>query len=154
MSDWKRSTHEVSLGQLPPNMEAEIQQHIEQYNLGDIMSTALMCIQTDSHKTNKELFGTAESTRMGAIISPRWLVWVISGTKTATTALSALLSDVVIQDYATTQFAKMVPDSGIEVSGKFTGASESVSAFIGLEENAAGKKFKQTVFGAVQNAKK
>jgi hypothetical protein len=48
----------------------------------------------------------------------------------------------------------MVPDSGIEVSGKFTDAAENASAFLGLEDNVAGKKFKDTMISAIQDAKK
>jgi hypothetical protein len=48
----------------------------------------------------------------------------------------------------------MIPDSGIEVSGRFTDAAEHASAFLGLEDNVAGKKFKETVIEAVQNLKK
>lgn len=155
MSDWKRTTREVSFEQLPADMKAEIQKHIELYNLGDILSDAKMWIQTDSEKPKMGLFGSAESVRQCAAVTPRWLVWVVSGTKTPEPAsLSALLTDIVIQDYADTQFAKMVPDSGIQVNGKFTDVSESASAFIGLEENASGKKFKETVIAAVQEAKK
>lgn len=155
MSDWKRTTREVTFEQLPADIKAEIQKHIELYNLGDILSDAKMWIQTDSEKPKMGLFGSAESVRQCAVVTPRWLVWVVSGTKTPEPAsLSALLTDIVIQDYADTQFAKMVPDSGIQVNGKFTDVSESASAFIGLEENASGKKFKETVIAAVQEAKK
>ena len=155
MSDWKRSTREVSVEQLPADVKAEIQRHIELYNLGDVLSDALMCIQTNSEKPKKGLFGSAESVRQCAVVTPRWLIWAVSGTKTPQPAvLSALLTDLVVQDYAETQFAKMVPDSGIQVNGKFTDVSENASAFIGLEENAAGKKFKETVIAAIQNMKK
>jgi hypothetical protein len=65
-----------------------------------------------------------------------------------------LLRDVVIQDYADTPSVKMIPDSGIQVNGKFTNASENASAFIGLEGNEAGNKFKELVIRAVQDAKK
>ena len=154
MSDWKRSTREMPFENLPSEMKVEIQKHIESYNLGDIFSDTLMCIQTDSEKVKKGLFGAAEIVRMAAVLTPRWLVWMTNGTKTSTVVLSALLTDVVIQDYADTQFAKLVPDSGIEVNGKFTAATENTSAFIGLQENAAGKKFRETAIQAVQNAKK
>ncbi len=53
-----------------------------------------------------------------------------------------------------TPFAKMVPDSGIEVNGKCTDAVENASAFIGLEENTVGNRFKETVIGTVQAAKR
>lgn len=154
MSEWKRSTRELSFEQLPEEMKAEIQKHIELYNLGDILSDISMCIQSDAEKVKKGLFGTAETNQMGAVLTPRWLVWAIMETKTPPSALSALLQDIVVQDYADTPFAKMVPDSGLQVNGKFTDMTENASAFIGLEENNVGRKFKETVIGAVQDAKK
>jgi hypothetical protein len=48
----------------------------------------------------------------------------------------------------------MIPDSGINVTGKFTDMSENLSAFLGLEDNAAGNKFKEIVIQAAQDAKK
>ena len=153
MSDWKRSTRELTFEQLPSDMQAEIQKHIDLYNLGDIMADALMCIQTNSEQVKKGLFGSAQSVQQCAIVTPRWLVWAVSDAKSPA-VLSALLWDVVIQDYADTPFVKLVPDSGIQVNGRFTDVSENAGAFIGLEENAAGKKFKDLVIGAVQNAKK
>ena len=154
MSDWKRSTREVSFENLMPEMVTAINKHIEQYNLGPVLSDALMCIQTDSEKPKKGLFGSQETVYTGAVITPRWLMWVTSGTKTETAVLSAQLSDIVVQDYVQTQFAKMIPDSGLNVSGKFTDISENITAFIGLDESAAGNKFKETVIKAVQDAKK
>lgn len=153
MSDWKRSTRELSLDQLSNDMQAEFQKHIERYNLGDIFSDALMCIETTSETAKKGLFGSAQSVRQCAVITPRWLLWVVHDGKSPAT-FSALLKDVVVQDYADTPFVKMVPDWGIEVNGKFTDVSENISAFLGLEGNAAGKKFKDIVIGAVQAAKK
>lgn len=154
MSDWKRKTREVSFDGLSPNMIASINKHIEQYNLGPILSDAIMCIQTDSEKAKKSLFDSEEIVSTGAVITPRWLVWGTNGTKTETTVLSAQLRDIVVQDYAQTEFAKMISDSGINVTGKFTNVSENSTAFIGLDESAAGDKFKETIIKAVQDAKK
>jgi hypothetical protein len=78
----------------------------------------------------------------------------VTGTKTPAAVLSAQLKDVVVQDYADSKFGEMVPDSGIEVTGSFTDFSERGSAFIGLGEDAAGRKFKEIVIKAVQDAKK
>lgn len=153
MSEWKRSTREVSFDQFPIAMRAEIQRHIERYNLGDILSDTLMCIETNSEKAKKGLFGSAQSVQQYALVTSRWILWVVNDAKSPAT-LSALLKDVVVQDYADTPFIKMVPDAGIQINGKFTDMSENVSAFLGLEENAAGKKFKDVVIQAVQEAKK
>jgi hypothetical protein len=154
MSDWKRKTKEVSLEGFPPEMGAVIQRHIEQYNLGPILADALMCVQTDSEKMKKGLLGKTEVVQMAAIVTPRWLVWSVDQPNAKATVLSAQLIHVTVQDYAQTPFAKMVPDSGVEVSGMFTDASESASAFIGLEENAAGQKFRQILIKAAADAKK
>lgn len=155
MSEWKRSTREVSLNLLPSDAKAAIEKHIELYNLGDILSDALMCIQTDSEKAKKGLFGSAESVRQCVVLTPRWLVWTVRETnQTEPATMSALLADVVVQDYAETPFAKMVPDSGLQVSGKFTDVSENASAFLALEENVPGRKFKDLVIQAVQDVKK
>jgi len=99
------------------------------------------------------LFGSAESSRTLAVLTPRWLLWAVSGHKTPATAPSALLRDIVIQDYASAPFAKMAPDSGVQVSGKFTDLVENSSAFIGRENNAAGQKFKELAIGAAQDMK-
>jgi hypothetical protein len=154
MSDWKRSTQAISFEQMPIALKAEIQKHVERYQLGDILSEALMCIQTVSEKAKKGILGSREMVYLGAVVTPRWLIWAVEGTKSSAAVLSALLAEVVVQDYANTPFSKMISDSGIEVSGKFTDAVENASAFIGLEDNAVGKKFKETVIDAVQNAKK
>ena len=153
MSDWKRSTRELTFEQLPSDMRAEIQKHIELYDLGGILSDAVMCIQTNSEKIKKGLFGSARPVHQCAIVTPRWLVWAVSDAKSHT-VLSALLKDVVIQDYADTPFVKLVPDSGIQINGRFTDALENAGYFLGLEENAAGMKFKDVMIRAVQDAKK
>ena len=154
MSDWKRKTKEVTLDGLSPEMASAIQRHIEQYNLGPILADALMCVQTDSEKTKKGLFSKTETVQMTIAVTPRWLVWSVDQPNTKAVVLSAQLIHVTVQEYAQTPFAKLVADSGMEVSGMFTGASESVSAFIGLEENAAGQKFRQILIKAAADAKK
>ena len=165
MPEWKRSTKEVSLESLPSELASAIQQHIERYNLGPVLSDALMCIQTDSEKTKKGLFGGAQTVQMFAVITPRWIVWTViqptlapalSARRSAgePTVLSAQLIHVTVQDYAQTPFVKMVPDSGLQVSGMFTDASESASAFIGLDGGVAGQKFRDAVIKAAAAAKK
>ncbi len=154
MSDWKRSTREIMIEDLASDIRAEIQKHIELYNLGDILSDTLMMIQTDSEKVKKGFFGSAELNHVTAILTSRWLIWVVSGNKSKVALLSAKLGDVIIADYARTPFANMIPDSGIQVSGRFTDVSESASAFIGLENNQAGNKFKELVIQTVQQSRK
>jgi len=154
MSDWKRTTREIPFEGLLPDMVSAVNAHIELYNLGPILSDALMCIQTDSNKNKKGWFGKAEQASQGVILTPHWLVWVVMNKNTSAAVLSAQLTNVTVQDYAQTPFAKMVPDSGIHVNGMFTGVPENASAFIGLDDDPAANKFKETAIRAVQNAKK
>jgi len=154
VSDWKRTTKEISFQNLPPEMVSAINQYIEQYDLGSILSDALMCIQTDSEKVKKGLFGKAGTVRTGAVVTPRWLVWAVSEAKTKAVVLSAQLTHVTVQNYAQTPFAKMIPDTGIQVNGMISDVSENASAFIGLDEGVAGKKFREVVIKAAQDAKK
>lgn len=154
MSEWVRQTRETTLANIAPELSTVIQHHIDQNNLGPILSDTLFCIQTDSEKAKKGLFGKAESVQLAAIVTPRWLVWAMQGTKSPTVVLSAQLSQVTVRDYAQTQFVKMIPDSGIEVTGMFTDSKESVSAFIGLDDGPAAKKFKDITIRAAQDAKK
>jgi hypothetical protein len=153
MSDWKRTTREVHFESMRPELMQAIKAHIEQYNLGAVLSDALICVQTDSEKTKKSLFGGTEIVYTGAVLTPHWIFSATSGTKTKAAVLSAQLHDVTVQDYAQTSFAKMIPDSGINIEGRFTDVSENISAFIGLDDNA-GKKFKEAVIKAAQEAKK
>jgi len=154
MSDWKRTTREVSFENLPSEIVSAIHQHIEQYNLGPILGDAWMCIQTDSEKVKKGLFGNTEIVQMAAVVTPRWLVWSVDQPTTQAAVLSAQLINVTVQDYSQTPFAQMVPDSGVQVIGMFTGASENASAFIGLEEGTVGQRFRQILIKAAADAKK
>lgn len=154
MSEWKRSTKDVSFEGLMPEMVDEIKKHIELFNLGPILLDTLVCIQTDSEKTKKGLFGSADLVQQGVILTPRWLVLAVKRTKGSVGVLSAQLRDVVVLDYVQTPYAKMIPDTGIQVDGQFTDMSENASAFIGLDESGVGKKFKELVIQAVQDAKK
>jgi len=154
MSDWKRTTREVPFENLTSEMVSAVKAHVELYNLDSTLDDVLMCIQTDSEKVKKGLFGKSENASQGAVVTPRWLIWVVKSGNAPAAVLSAQLSNVVVQDYAKTQFAKMVPDSGIQVNGMFTDVTENASAFIGLDDSAAAMKFKETVFKAMQEAKK
>lgn len=154
MPDWKRTTKEVSWESLPGDLATAIRAHLAQYNLGPILSDALLCIQTDSEKEKQGLLRGEETTQMGVVLTPRWLVWAVKQADAEPAVLSAQLDAITVQDYAETPFVKMVPDSGMQVSGMFTDASESASAFIGVQDNTPGRKFKEALVQAVQDAKK
>ena len=151
MGDWKRATRECTLDSMRPELSVAIRKHVEKYNLGDILSTPTMCIETTSEKIKKGLFGGGETIYMGAALTKGWLVWASGGTKAPYGTLSARLGQITVQDYAKSEFAKLIPDTGLNINGLYTDSSEAASACIGLEENAAGIKFREAVIAAVQS---
>ncbi len=160
MGDWKRSTRECSLNDLPPQVTAAIKSHIEQYNLGEILSDASLNIENKSEKIKKGLFGSAGTVFTHVILTPRWLVWTIQDGKDGISAVSARLADIVVTDYAKGKMTQLVPDTGLEVTGEFTGLAHALpseqrgSIFIGLGPEPAAQKCHDALIRAVQDAKK
>jgi hypothetical protein len=56
MSDGKKTTKEVRLEGLRPELVPAIQNHLERHSLDPILSGALMVMQTDSERIKKALF--------------------------------------------------------------------------------------------------
>ena len=154
MVDWKRSTREASVGSLPPDTIAAVDKHIELYNIGDVRSRLVACIETTSRKVKKGLFAGGDQTVVTTVLlTPDWLIWAVRGQRSEGAVMSARLADIIVQDYAATPLAKMVPDSGVEVSGAFTDVAERGSAFIGLDDSPAARNFKSALLEAVKAAK-
>jgi hypothetical protein len=161
MGEWNRSTRECTLESITPELNAAIQAHIETYNLGSVLNEYQMCIETASQKKKKGLFGGSgdQSVLVVAILTPVWLVWAVRGDRSGTAALSARLDELVVADYATTPGYKLLPDTGIEVTGVFTGrvgmeGNQRVSMFIGLGEEPAAQEFKEALIRAIHDIKK
>jgi hypothetical protein len=160
MGEWNRTTRQCTLEGISPELHAAIQAHIESYNLGSILSDYRMCIETASQKKKKGFFGKGDqSVLAAAILTSTWLVWAVRGDRSGTAALSARLDELVVADYAASPGYKLLPDSGIELTGVFTGrvgmeGNQRVSMFIGLGEEPAALEFKETLFRALQNMKK
>jgi len=156
MGDYNRSTREVTLASLSSETMDAINKHIELYNLGPILDDASICIEGNSEKIKKGLFsgpGT-KNVKVVVILTPRWLLQVVKADKESVFARSAQLADIVVSDYEKSLFYSKIPDSGVEITGRFTDTSESSSSFIGLGKDAAGEKFKAMLIQAVQNTKK
>jgi len=89
-------------------------------------------------------------------MTPRWLVWVVEG-KTVKVE-SVKLQDLVVVDYKDTPGYKLIPDSGVELTGPFTGwvgmdGNQYLFYFIGLGEEPVAAKFKETLIRSVQAIK-
>jgi hypothetical protein len=156
MGDYNRSTRECSFEGLGAEMVSAAKTHIEQYELGDILADATICIEVTSEKIKKGLFAGPgpKLVKNGIILTPRWLIQILKFNADAAFARSARLVDIVVSDYEKNPFYAKLPDNGMEVSGSFTDAHERSTSFIGLGKDAAGNKFKEMFIKAVQDAKK
>jgi hypothetical protein len=146
---------------MDPKNNAAIKRHLETYTLGPILDDYLMCIETTSEKKKKGFFGGGGDSRVvvSAIVTPRWLVWAVDGDKSGTGTLSTQLREAVIADYANSDFYRMVPDNGIQVTATFTGTfaaspTERGTMFIPFGDESIAQRFKETVIQAAQEAKK
>ena len=156
MGDYNRSTRELTLEILPAAMSAVLKAHIEHYELGDVLSDVLICIEATSEKVKKGLFAGPgpKVMKMGVVLTKRWLFEIRAADNEAPYARSLRLADVVVEDYEKSSFYKVIPDTGVNITGQATGATESGTSFIGLGKDAAGERFKETLIRAVQEAKK
>ena len=160
MGDWNRTTRECRVEDLSPAVNAAIQEHIQRHNLGSILNDAFLCIETTSTSKKKGLFGLgkAKVVVVQAMLTPAWLVWVVTA-QGSTTALSARIEDIVVSDYEQSPGYKLVQDTAIEVEGIFTGlvgsqGRRTVSMFIGLGQESAAVRFRQALKDEVQKTRR
>jgi len=154
MAEWNRSTRGFPPEALPPDLLAALQAHIEYFNLGAILEEAQQCIETTSVKKKG---GTRAVVT--AVLTPRWLAWVIRDDKGGLSALSVPLDQATVTDYAATPSYRLIPDEGVVVDGMLTGmvglqGNARTVHILMLGEEPAARRFKQSLFEAVQALKK
>ncbi|MCE7861797.1 MAG: hypothetical protein DYG86_18675, partial [Chloroflexi bacterium CFX2] len=88
-----------------------------------------------------------------AILTDRWLILADNVDQNALYIKSMQLRDITVEDYEKSSFHAMIPDTGMNVNGRFTDASENGTIFLPLGKDAAGEKFKSALIEAVQRAK-
>lgn len=155
MGDYNRSTKEISFDQITPDVMQAINLYIEKHNLGDILNNVSHCIVSTSEKIKKGLFGGAGPKLLvqTAILTNRWLILADRVDQNAIFIRTMQLRDITVEDYEKSQFYKMIPDTGLNISGMTTDATEKGHFFLPLGKDVAGEKFKEAVIHSVQEAK-
>jgi len=158
MSEWNRTSRECTLESLPPKTLGAIQKHIDFYNFGPILNDFQMCIETSSTKKKKGLFGKNDknAVTVTVLLTRHWLIGVTE--EKTMEVRSARLQDLVVVDYKDTASYKLIPDSGVQITGPFTGwvgtdKTQYLSYFIGLGEEPVAAKFKKALIHSVQDVK-
>ena len=150
MSEYVRTTRECTLDELRPELAAAIRDQINAYKLDTIETAALICIETTSTKQKKGLFGSAELIHAGVLLTPKWLIWAAGKQAEKPAVISARLHDIVVQDYENSAMVKIMPDTGVNITGRYTDVTQQGMSFIGLGPEPAAQKFRQALHEAVQ----
>ena len=156
MSDYNRSTKEIAFGDITANVTKSIQTYIEKHNLGDILANPVMCIISTSEKIKKGLFGGGAGPKLliqTVILTDRWLILADNVDQNALYIKSMQLRDLTVEDYEKSSFYKMIPDTGVNISGLATDTPEKGTLFLPLGKDDAGEKFKVKLIEMVQKAK-
>ncbi len=157
MGDYNRSTKEISFENISPDVMQAVNKYIETRNLGNILSNVTECILSNNEKIKKGLFGGGpgpKSLIQVAILTNRWLILADRVDQNAIYIKSTQLKDIVVEDYEKTSFYKIIPDTGMNITGVLTDASEKGTIFLPLGKDAAGEKFKEALIKFVQDVRK
>ncbi len=160
MGEWNRTTKEIDISLLRMEVSNAIKNHSESFNLGNILDNVQICIETTSEKKKKGLFGGGEKPVCTCVvITPDWLVIYVRQNDSDGAVSSVPMGDLAAEDYANSPMCKLMPDSGVHITGAFTGrigqhGSQRTSQFIGLGEEPAATRFKAVLFAKVERNKK
>jgi len=153
MNAYTRSTRECTFADLPPELVTAIREHIKKYKLEDIEASLLICCETTSTIQKTGLFTSgSEITVTGMLVTPQLLVWTNGMKRDKSTVRSAWLRNIDAQDFENTAMYQVNPDSGMNITGRYTDVTKQGQAFIGLGTNSAGEKFRQVLQHAIQKA--
>lgn len=148
-----RSTRECTFADLRPELLTAIRKHIEKNKLGDVESSLLICCETTSTIQKIGLFTNgSETTITGMLVTDQLLVWTNEKKKNKPTVRSAWLRNIDVQDFENTAMHQVNPDSGMNITGRYTDVTKQGQAFIGLGTDLAGEKFRQVLQHAIQKA--
>ncbi len=156
MGDYNRSTKEIPFEQISPDVMQTMNKYIELHSLGDILANVSLCIVSASEKLKKGLFSGAGPKLLveTVILTDRWLILADRVDQNAIFIKSMQLRDIVVEDYEKSLFYARIPDTGMNITGRFTDASEQGAIFLPLGKDAAGEKFKEALTKSAQDAKK
>lgn len=153
MNAYTRSTRECAFADLGPELTLTIRKHIEKYKLGDVESSILICCETTSTSQKTGLFANGDETTIaGMFVTTQLLVWTGGKERGKLVVRSALLRNIDVQDFENTAMYRVNPDSGMNITGRYTDVTKQGQSFIGLGPDPAGEKFRQVLQHAIQKA--
>jgi len=153
MNAYIRSTSECTFAELRPELVTAIREHIEKYKLEDIETTLQICCETTSTTQKTGLFTNgSETTITSMIVTAQLLIWTNGKERDKPIVRSALLRNIDAQDFENTAMYQVNPDSGMNITGRYTDVTKQGHAFIGLGTDPTGEKFRRVLQHAIQRA--
>ncbi len=133
---------------MKPTLAAAIRTYSEKNGL--VLSVAFIFYETVSTKQKKGLSGgKAEIVLTGLVLTPQLSIIATEKNHESPAILSTKLGDIRVQDYEKSEMYKLMPDSGIELSGLRTDLIDRGSLFIGLGPEPAAQNFRAALKDAV-----
>ena len=154
MNTTSRKTRACTLETLNEGLKTAIRTHGTKFRLEDIESDILMCCETISVQQKKGLFGGIKTTLSAVYVTPKWLVWVDGSERNSADAGTAQLKHIDVRDYQTTASYPIMPDQGLNITGRYTDKNKTGITFIMLDSEPDGQKFRQVLDQALRKAAK
>lgn len=152
MNTATRRTRACTIEALDGELKAAIRAHGTKFGLEDIESNILMCCETITVHHKKGFLGGIRTTLSAVYATPKWLVWADSSGRNDVAAVTAQLNQIDVRDYRSTAQYVIVPDQGLNITGRYTDKNKTGITFIVLEAEADGQKFRQVLDEAGRNA--
>lgn len=150
---FERTTREcASPEELLPDILTAIRAVVEDDGLGEPESQVLACCETASvplKRGGKKKEGDVQHT--GMILTPDLFIWAVTW-KGRVVVAWARPGEVRVGDYRDSAEYELMPDSGIDLFGFVRDGATRVSAFIGLGEDEAARRFMKALREAVTRA--
>jgi hypothetical protein len=149
------TTRACTIEELSLNLKNALRAHGQQFDLVDIESDVLMCCETRSVLQKNGMFGGKQEVSFSAAyITPKWLVWANSDKGNAVSAGSAQLRNIETRAYESTAMFAILPNQGLNITGRYTDVNQTGMTFISLGSEPDGKNFRRVLKEALKRAAK
>ena len=149
-----RTTRECSLDSLPAELVAAIRSHVEFYKLGNIESSIVICVETTSAEKKSGLFRNSSETTISVdLITSEWLIVAEKKGNDKPGVISGQLKNLNVQNFEDSAMFKISPDTGLNITGRYSDVTKQGTAFIGLGSGPAAEKFRKALREATQKTK-
>lgn len=147
-----RKTRVCTVETLDDVLKTAIRAHRKKFGLEDMESNVLMCCETISVRQQKGFLGGITTTLSAVYVTPKWLVWADSNGRNDVVAGAVQLKYIGICDCRSTTQNIIIPNQGLNITGRYTDKDKTGMTFIVLDSEADGQKFHRLVEKALSQA--